>query len=251
MSQAMNPALSRGALGFTGVLSILQGLLIFVPTFVLGAAINWPDSLDYPASQLLPELIEQEGAVRFGYIAYLIYSILFVVSMFMLTKLSSGKAMAAMFGIILAFAVASTTARSIGIVRWLVPMPQLAESWNSAATDQERYAISVTYDSLNLFGGTVDSLNLFGGTVGEVLGVSIFAALSLLAISIAFLRDGLPKWIGIFGLVSVAALLATTTELMGFEPDTFVLVFGTTAIQLWFLAVGLWLLVKAASSKSR
>jgi hypothetical protein len=241
MSQAINPALSRGALGFTGVLSILQGLLIFVPTFVLGAAINWPDSLDYPASQLLPELIEQEGAVRFGYIAYLIYSILFVVSMFMLTKLSSGKAMAAMFGIILAFAVASTTARSIGIVRWLVPMPQLAESWNSAATDQERYAISVTYDSLNLF----------GGTVGEVLGVSIFAALSLLAISIAFLRDGLPKWIGIFGLVSVAALLATTTELMGFEPDTFVLVFGTTAIQLWFLAVGLWLLVKAASSKNR
>jgi hypothetical protein len=241
MSQTINPALSRGALGFTGILSILQGLLIFVPTFVLGAAINWPDSLDYPASQLLPELIEQEGAVRFGYIAYLIYSILFVVSMFMLTKLSSGKAMAAMFGIILAFAVASTTARSIGIVRWLVPMPQLAESWNSAATDQERYAISVTYDSLNLF----------GGTVGEVLGVSIFAALSLLAISIAFLRDGLPKWIGIFGLVSVAALLATTTELMGFEPDTFVLVFGTTAIQLWFLAVGLWLLVKAASSKNR
>lgn len=241
MSQAINPALSRGALGFTGILSILQGLLIFVPTFVLGAAINWPDSLDYPASQLLPELIEQEGAVRFGYIAYLIYSILFVVSMFMLTKLSAGKAMASMFGIILAFAVASTTARSIGIVRWLVPMPQLAESWNSAATDQERYAISVTYDSLNLF----------GGTVGEVLGVSIFAALSLLAISIAFLRDGLPKWIGIFGLVSVAALLATTTELMGFEPDTFVLVFGTTAIQLWFLAVGLWLLVKAASSKNR
>ena len=241
MSQAINPALSRGALGFTGLLSILQGLLIFVPTFVLGAAINWPDSLDYPASQLLPELIEQEGAVRFGYIAYLIYSILFVFSMFMLTKLSSGKAMAAMFGIILAFAVASTTARSIGIVRWLVPMPQLAESWVSATTVQERYAISVTYDSLNLF----------GGTVGEVLGVSIFAALSLLAISIAFLRDGLPKWIGIFGLISVAALLATTTELMGFEPDTFVIIFGTTAIQLWFLAVGLWLLVKAASSKSR
>lgn len=241
MSQAINPALSRGALGFTGILSILQGLLIFVPTFVLGAAINWPDSLDYPASQLLPELIEQESAVRFGYIAYLIYSILFVFSMFMLTKLSAGKAMAAMFGIILAFAVASTTARSIGIVRWLVPMPQLAESWGSATTDQERYAISVNYDSLNLF----------GGTVGEVLGVSIFAALSLLAISIAFLKDGLPKWIGIFGLISVAALLATTTELMGFEPDTFVIIFGTTAIQLWFLAVGLWLLIKAASSKSR
>ena len=239
MSMAINPALSKRTLVFTGLLSILQGLLIFIPTVVLGAAINWPDSLDYPASQLLPSLIEQESAVRFGYISYLIYSILFVVSMFMLTKLSAGKAMAAMFGIILAFAIASTTARSIGIVRWLVPMPQLADSWSSAATDQERYAISVTYDSLNLF----------GGTVGEVLGVSIFAALSLLAISIAFLRDGLPKWIGVFGLISVAALLATTTELMGFEPDTFVIIFGTTAIQLWFLSVGIWLLFQAAKSK--
>ena len=239
MSMAINPALSKRTLVFTGLLSILQGLLIFIPTVVLGAAINWPDSLDYPASQLLPSLIEQESAVRFGYISYLIYSILFIVAMFMLTKLSAGKAMAAMFGIILAFAIASTTARSIGIVRWLVPMPQLADSWSSAATDQERYAISVTYDSLNLF----------GGTVGEVLGVSIFAALSLLAISIAFLRDGLPKWIGVFGLISVAALLATTTELMGFEPDTLVLVFGTTAIQLWFLSVGIWLLFQAAMSK--
>lgn len=239
MSMALNPTLSKRILVFTGLLSILQGLLIFIPTVVLGAAINWPDSLEYPASQLLPSLIEQESAVRFGYISYLIYSILFVVAMFMLTKLSAGKAMAAMFGIILAFAIASTAARSIGIVRWLVPMPQLAESWSSAETDQERYAISVTYDSLNLF----------GGTVGEVLGVSIFAALSLLAISIAFLRDGLPKWMGVFGLISVAALLATTTELMGFEPDTLVIVFGTTAIQLWFLSVGIWLLFQAALSK--
>lgn len=240
MSQSINPRLSTKTLGLIGLLSILQGLLIFIPTIVLGAAINWPDSLDYPASQLLPNLIDQEAAVRFGYISYLIYSILFVVAIFMLTKLSAGKAMAAMFGIIMAFAIASTVARSIGIVRWLVPMPQLAESWNNATTDQERFAISVAYDSLNLF----------GGTVGEVLGVSIFAALSLLALSIAFLRDGLPKWIGTFGLVAVAALLITTSELMGFEPNSVVLVFGTTMIQLWFLALGLWLLFRAARVES-
>lgn len=241
MATSLNPTLTAKALSFTGIVSILQGLLIFIPTFVLGAAINWPDSLDYPASQLLPNLLEQETAVRFGYISYLIYSILFLVSIFLLTKLSAGKAMAGLFGVIIGFAIASTTARSIGIVRWLVPMPELAETWNSAATDQERYAISVTYDSLNLF----------GGTVGEVLGVSIFAALSLLALSIAFLRDsGIPKWIGVFGLVAVIALLATTTELMGFEPDSLVLVFGTTMIQLWFLAVGVWLLIRAARTKT-
>lgn len=236
MSQTINSTLSARTLRLIGLVSVLQGLLIFIPTFVLGAAINWPDSLDYPASELLPKLLEQESAVRFGYIAYLIYSILFVFAIFMLTKLSAGKAVNTLFGIIMAFAVASTVARSIGIVRWLVPMPHLAEAMGRATTDQERYAISIAYDSLNLF----------GGTVGEVLGVSIFAALSLLGLSIAFLKDGLPKWIGLFGIAAAAALLATTTELMGFEPDTLVLVTGTTMIQLWFLTVGLWLIAKAA-----
>ena len=72
---------SAAVFKWAGFASIVQGLLIFIPTFVLGAAINWPDSLDDPASVALPRLLENEGAVRAGYFAYLIYSILFATSL--------------------------------------------------------------------------------------------------------------------------------------------------------------------------
>ncbi|MFM8506037.1 MAG: hypothetical protein ACKOBB_13540 [Acidimicrobiaceae bacterium] len=58
----------RGA----GWASLAQGLLLFIPLYVLGAAVNWPASLDDPASIALPRLAENEGAVRFGYFSYLL-----------------------------------------------------------------------------------------------------------------------------------------------------------------------------------
>lgn len=46
----------------------------------LGAAVDWPASLDDPVSIALPRLAENEGAVRFGYFEYLPYSVLFAVT---------------------------------------------------------------------------------------------------------------------------------------------------------------------------
>lgn len=222
---------------WTGVISIIQGLLIFVPTIVLGQAINWPESLDDPASISLPRILEEETAVRFGYIVYLIYSLLFVGAIFLIAKLNKGIAMQGLFTIIIAFAIASTVARSIGIVRWLVPMPQLAEAWESAASDQERYAISVLFDALNDY----------GGTIGEVLGVSIFAAISVFILNYALLKDRtMPTWLVGFGFVAAISVLTTTVELAGSDPGI-LLVIGTTMIQLWFLVVGIWLLAKSSN----
>lgn len=223
---------------WTGVVSVIQGLLIFVPTLVLGQAINWPASLDDPASVALPRLREQETAVRFGYIAYLILSILFVCTVILIAKLSKGNATRGLFAAIVAFALASTVARSIGIIRWLIPMPQLAESWALASTDQQRYAISVAFDALNAF----------GGTIGEVLGVSLFASLALFLLCVAARKDrSLPNWLCAFGFVAAIALLMTASDLAGVDPGTVLAILSTTLIQVWFMAVGLWLLATSAS----
>ncbi len=151
---------------WTGFASIVQGLLIFIPTFVLGAAINWPDSLDDPASVALPRLLENEGAVRAGYFAYLIYSILFAISMALLSEVVFGKNGGILMRIVIALAVASALARSIGIVRWLFPMFDLAEISKEATTAEQQFTVSTTFETLNSY----------GGTIGEVLGVSLFAA---------------------------------------------------------------------------
>ena len=56
---------------------IIEFLLIFAPLIILGAAINWPGSLDEPASVNLPLILEQYMAMMTGYSIYLVYSLLF------------------------------------------------------------------------------------------------------------------------------------------------------------------------------
>jgi hypothetical protein len=221
------------ALG-AGWVSILQGLLIFVPMIVLGAAINWPESLSDPADIALPRLLENEGAVRFGYVAYLVYSILFAVTIALLVRYVKGATLGVLAAIIIGFAMVSALARSIGIVRWLVPAPALADAYAAAPGETERVAIGVVFDSLNSY----------GGTIGEVLGVSIFAAVAIGLLSISALRTrALPAWLGVFGLVAALAVLSTAIELFGSDASSLIF-FGTTLVQLWFLAVGIWLLTR-------
>lgn len=219
---------------WAGWVSIVQGLLLFLPMIVLGSAINWPESLSDPAPIALPRLLENEGAVRIGYVAYLVYSLLFAVTIALLVRCVKGRSLDVVGAVIIGFAMVSALARSIGITRWLVPAPALAEAYATAQSDSERVTISVVFDSLNSF----------GGTIGEVLGVSIFAglAIGLLAIS-ALKTHALPVWLGVFGLVAALGLLATTVELIGIDGSSLIF-FGTTLVQLWFLVAGVWLLTR-------
>jgi hypothetical protein len=236
----VNSSASTSVARSAGWVSILQGLLIFVPMVVLGAAINWPESLSDPADIALPRLLENEGAVRLGYVAYLIYSILFAATMALLVRYVRGATLGVVAAVIIGFAMISALARSIGIIRWLVPAPELAESYAAVPSETERVAIGVVFDSLNSY----------GGTIGEVLGVSIFAALAIGLLSIAALRSrALPVWLGVFGLIAALAVLSTAIELFGADASS-VAFFGTTVVQLWFLTIGIWLLFRGRKTSA-
>lgn len=223
----------RGA-GWT---SVVQGLLIFVPTFVLGAAVDWPASLDDPASIALPRLAENEGAVRFGYFAYLLYSVLFAVTIVLLARLVERDLTVGIRRLVVGFAVASAIARSLGIVRWLGPMPELADSYNAASDDSQRFAVASIYEALNSY----------GGTIGEVLGVGLFAAISIGLLTVGLLRSRtMPRWIAVGGVVSTLALALSAVELFAVDLGP-VLTVTVTIVQLWFLATGVWLLARGKS----
>lgn len=222
----------RGA----GWAALVQALLIFVPTFVLGAAVGWPASLGDPASVALPRLADNEGAVRFGYLAYLLYSVLFAVTITMLARLVEGDLTRGVRRLVIGFAVASVVARCIGIVRWLAPMPELADAYSAATDDGQRYAIERIYDVLNSF----------GGTIGEALGVGLFAAISIGLLSVGLIRSrAIPRWIGTWGAVSAAALAVSVVDLLGIDPGALLTV-TVTVVQLWFLATGAWLLTRGS-----
>jgi Domain of unknown function (DUF4386) len=222
----------------SGWLLVAESLLIFVPLAVLGSAINWPKSLSDPADKILPLLVEQASAVRFGYLVYLVYSILFwVVASLTIRVLSDDESNSVWLRIANGFGIASAVARCLGIIRWLVAMPALATLYtDSTISITTRESIAVVYRALNDY----------AGSVGEVLGVSLFAGLWLAIVSLRILQTRvLPHWLGFLGLVSATLLGVQLARLFGVDLGAFISI-SVSVLQLWFLAMGIVLITKAA-----
>ena len=174
-----------------GLLAV-EGLLMFVPLAILGSAIGWPASLDDPAAVALPRLLENEGAVRLGYLVYLAYSVLFLPVAIWATRALTGGADGPLTRLATGLAVASTLARCIGILRWLTAMPEHARAYGSTPDGPLR---------------DYDVLNAFGGGIGEALGVALFAVGWLVVTLAAAWRVGaVPRWLLAAGAVPAVGL---------------------------------------------
>ena len=218
----------------TAALLIIEGLLMFVPVIVLGAAINWPASLDEPASVNLPLILEQAGAVRFGYVAYMIYSVLVLPIAVLTARLAAGEQRSnAALQMAVGFGVASAVLRVLGIIRWLIPMPVLARIYTDPATsDATRESVAVMYDMLNAY----------AGSVGEVLGVGFFAALWIVTLSIGMLQTGaVPRWFALYGFVVAAGLATGLLEIWAVDLGALVAI-TVSLLQFWFLILGVLVL---------
>jgi len=214
-----------------GIVLLLQGFSIFAPMVVLGEAIQWPDSLDYPPAQMLPLLLEQIDAVRLGYGLYLGYSLLFLVTGALTIRLASRPGPLGTLGLIaLGAAAVSTLARAIGIIRWLTGSTALAEAYSVPG---------LSADARTAIEATQGAINSWGGAIGEALGVAGFAAIWAIAVSLLILRDRqLPAWAGLAGLAAGVLVALPGLELFGIAPPVSI-VLSTTGIQLWFMALGL------------
>lgn len=234
-----NATPSRHLLLVAGLVLLLQGFSLFAPMAVLGGAIQWPDSLDYPPAKMLPLLREQLDAVRLGYGLYLGYSLLFLVTGVLTVRLATRPgALGALALIAIAAAAASALARAIGILRWLTGSVVLAEAHAVPGLSAEgRAAIEAVQAAINAW----------GGAIGETLGVAAFASIWAIAASLLILRDRrLPAWAGLMGLVVGVLVACPALELFGIAPPVSI-VWSTTGIQLWFMALGglfLWRALK-------
>jgi hypothetical protein len=221
-----------------GWLLIAESLLIFVPLTVLGSAINWPKSLSDPADKILLLLVENASAVRFGYLVYLVYSILFwVIASLTIRVLSDEESDSIWLRVANGFGIASAVSRCLGIIRWLVAMPALATLYTDPTISTgTRESIAVVYRALNDY----------AGSIGEVLGVSLFAGLWLAIVSVRILQTRiLPRWLGFLGLLSATLLAVQLARLFGVDLGAFISV-SVSVLQLWFLAMGIVLVTKAS-----
>lgn len=226
-----------------GWLLVLEGLLIYAPLVILGAAIGWPASLGEPASVNLPLMVSERPMVLLGYAVYLLYSVLFWpvshLSAQVLSRGPRGEARA-LAGLASGFGIGSAVLRTLGIIRWLVPMQLLADIWVApTTTEATRATVSLLYDTLNAY----------AGSVGELLGVSLFAALWAGLVSDSIFRTGsLPRWLGGFGLVTTALLALPLLEIVGIDTVAFITASGV-AFSVWLVAMGGALLVQTRNER--
>ncbi len=217
---------------------IMEFLLIFAPLIILGAAINWPASLDEPASVNLPLILEQYAAMMTGYSIYLVYSLLFWPMAYL-----TGRAIIihdtenTLFRVASGFAALSCLARALGIVRWLFAMPVLARLYTDPTVSENfKESISMVYEMLNAY----------AGGIGELLGVSLFASIWLALISLLLIRlPQWPKWLGYFGLVVAASLLLNLLEVVGIDMGAMISI-AETLQHFWMLATAIVFLRKKA-----
>ncbi len=217
---------------------IIEFLLIFAPLIILGAAINWPASLDEPASVNLPLILEQYMAMMTGYSIYLVYSLLFWPMAYLTGRaIVIGDTENTFFRVASGFAALSALARALGIVRWLFAMPVLARLYtNPTVSENFRESISMVYEMLNAY----------AGGIGELLGVNLFASIWLVLISLLLIRSPQwPKWLGYFGFVVAASLLFNLLEVVGIDMGAMITV-SVTLLHFWMLATAIVFLRKKA-----
>lgn len=215
----------------TVVLLIVEFLLIFAPQIILGAAINWPASLDEPAGVNLPLILEQYPAMMSGYAFYLVYSLLFWPVAYLTGRVIVGEDVEnVLFRVAGGFAALSALARALGIVRWLFTMPVLARLYTAPGASSElRASISMVYEMLNSY----------AGGVGELLGVNLFAAIWLVLIGVLIRRKAdWPNWLGTFGFVAAAALFSNLLETVGVDMGPMITL-AVVLLHFWMLAAAI------------
>jgi hypothetical protein len=220
---------SNLAAKLASVFLIAQFICMGVAFFTLSSAINWPASLDDPASVALPRLIEKHGPVMIGYSFYLMVALLLVPATAALnTRLGLGGAMASLT---MALAAMSVIAKSIGITRWLFAMPGLAQAYIAPGAYQP--SIAQLYETLNAY----------AGGIGEILGVGLFSGLWTLIVAYALIKTG-SKWakrLGVFTFITGLTLFAAIPNGFGVDLGP-ILTIGGIAWQFALFGIALWAL---------
>jgi Domain of unknown function (DUF4386) len=170
---------------------------------------------------------------------YLLYSILVLPVMVVLARRVLGSLTHPLAITAISFAALSTLARSIGILRWLTVMPELAVAHEQADATQ-RVVIERVFQAVNAY----------GGGIGELLGVSVFMSLSVGIVALAALKRGtlpLPfAWLGLASALLLAGLILPTLGVSLKLPIALVV----TTLSVWMLVIGVWILAHARRYKA-
>jgi hypothetical protein len=185
MSNALNAApISRAETHALVLLLLAQVVLFLIPLIVLGQAIGWPASLRLPAAEALPLIARNANAVQIGYWGYLLTATAMIPLVLALHRHARAQGVSGLLpDAMAAFGIAAAVLKTLGIVRWLIAMPTLAQAHGATSDPALRQALEIGYLALNSY----------AGSVGELLGVQWLSGLWLILLGIVLARAGLRR----------------------------------------------------------
>lgn len=198
---------------------------------VLSSAIGWPDVLREPPAVVFARIGAAMTATKLGYASYLLSSLLMVPLAFLMRELFNRSGSTGWWVDALAFTgAAAGVLKAMGIVRWLLAMPLLAEQHAAAASASARQTLEAVFMGVNAY----------GGSLGEVLGVQLFSGMWFAGVSLILWRQHGQRFVGGFGLlVAVLTLLLATRP---FVPDIGALeIVGGPLWLAWLLSLAVML----------
>ncbi len=198
----------------TGALLVAAAVLAAFGAVLLGAVFDWPAVLDEPGTVALPAFSAEETAIRIGFYAELLSSLLLVPAAYGIAR-ALGRGSDAL-RVLTTFGVAGALFQVLGWVRWPVAVPGLAERFaDPAAGEVDRAATAAAYDVLNAYAG---------GAVGEHLGWLFQAPWAVAVGVLALTAVNVPRW---FGLVGVGSAVGWAVLIV---PEPYAPVLGGDAV---------------------
>jgi hypothetical protein len=212
------------------IILVLEPALFFAAFGVLANAIDWPASLGLPYNEILPAIAAKLGEVRLGYGLYLASSLLTAVMAVLLLARRSVSPIPLSLQFASLFLILAAIFKAMGIVRWMVAMPALAN--HVAAHPEAALATEAAFIALNEYAG---------GGLGEWLGVGLMSGLWMIALAVALhhINKGIALAFAVGGLAALAIVVNEFTPVL----ETFILQASSRSLamlaQFW-LAFLLW-----------
>jgi hypothetical protein len=178
-----------------GGFSLIFAAVAFMGVFsYLAARFNYPEVLDGRAADVLPALLATGDAGRAVWALYALLPLFWIpaaVGAFHALRARSEG----LVRLGISFAVVSSLAMMLGLMRWPSVHWALAQAW--AADPGARPALDAVFNGLNSY---------LGNYIGEFLGELCFSIFFLLSASAMLKREsGFPRWIGWLGIATGTA----------------------------------------------
>jgi hypothetical protein len=218
----------------TGILLILTPIAFNVLFTLLSMTFEYPDILRKDAGDVLRQFDEGGSGLIATWYAFMLTAVLFVPLAVLVHRVLARPdtpylAMATAFGVI------AGVVQFLGLVRWPLLVPYLADVYlDPASSEATKDATVVIFEAFNRYAGVA---------IGENLGY-LFTALWTAFVAIAMFGSQLPwqRWLGALGLVSALAIVTGTLEPAGFGPAADLVVVGYILWSLWLLLFGVLVL---------